>query len=449
MEYEEIYANGVRKLLFGEYRPEHLLRRYRKEEGQLFHRLLTKPDIPSAYLKFTPAVNIRWLHAEMNNQTEQWPSDYFHIPDTYPEPGHILSTFYRAYIWCELRMVILALSAKQSDTSVPVEVLRYELITLLESWQDLLIECHERLQLRKAGTHNESFESGKLIEHLQIYLWKRLFVSLEISIYELQIRFPLIPNDRMLTREELYLQQLEQPVPDETPYVQTVARTRMELQHLIHKENAPEQIDSLIADIQSELSVHSDKELRHVLCESMRLLENARLCAGLIQENNKTGLSDILNEKKNGDRISHLIGILQEGRTQSSKEKADLHKVMRSMNEYRVLFATGKSEHDEIQSEAVQLIRMIDNYFTEPHSTAYSQDRTLQISPKHAKENLLDRYVDVDEIRKKIGVHHKTMKKYLGKSGAEVIEFSPQRQLIHEDEVEKFLNYHKKIKQTQ
>lgn len=441
--------SGVRKLLFGEYRPGKLLKRYREEEGQLFHLLSSRPKTPTYYLDLDASVKKRWGEYSDNEFIRQWPSDYFFIPENYPEPGHILSTFYRVYIWCELRIGILAMLAKQADTSMPVEVLQYELITLLESRLDMLIECHSRLQTLNEELNNERSDSEERIRDLQRYLWRRLFVSLETSIYELQIRFPLIPKERWLTRQDLYLKQFELQVPDQTPYIRTVARTHHQMQKLIHQEDSINRIDTLIKELQSEMVQLPDEEMQHELQKSLNLLQNARLCMGMIsskKSDEKKVLARILDAEKNRAHLSNLIKTVREGGDPSAKEKEDLHSIICSMNRYRTFFGIRESQDLENESEAVQLIRLIDTHFNTPHSTDPLQDSDRQAQPQPGRESLLDNYLDVEVIRKKIGVTHKTMKKYLDDSGVEVIEFSTQRQLIHEDEAEKLLNYYKKTK---
>jgi hypothetical protein len=116
------------------------------------------------------------------------------------------------------------------------------------------------------------------------------------------------------------------------------------------------------------------------------------------------------------------------------------------MSQYRALFTVWKHERPGSESEAVTLIRMIDTHFNEPHSSGSSQDAARQIPAQSASKHLLDRYIDVEVIRQKIEVTRKTMKKYLDESGVELIEFSQKRQLIHEKEVEKLLDYYKKKK---
>jgi hypothetical protein len=379
----------------------------------------------------------------------EWPSDYYFIPDNVPEPAHILSVFYRVYIWCELRLAVFFMLHKQSESSIPVEVLRYELITLLDSWLDLLMESQHRLRFSIDQGMKEQLSTEFRIVELQRYLWKRLILNLETSIYELQDRFSLIPEDRRLTRRDLYLKQFEQPVPDTIPIVPTLARTQHQLQHHIHKEDALVHLDFLMNEIQSEMSQQTGEELRNVLSKSLNLLQNARLCTGMRSSKNEdTDKTEtpFLDAEANRDHLSNLIRILQKGRDPSDKEKEGLHYIMQSISEYRAHFAISEHKRPALESEAVQLVRMIDSHFGEPNSTVSSKTTNRQTHTQSARKNLLDRYMDLDVIRQKIDVTHKTMKKYLEESGVEVIEFSQQRQLIHEDEVEKFLDYHKKKK---
>ncbi len=451
---EETYMGGLRKLLYGRYRPEIFLRRYLVRKGQISQRLLAAPVTPEVYLGLEESLRDRWGVLAGSGLLKEWPSAYFYIPDSFPEPVHILSTFYRRFIRYELRMTTLSMMEKQADSSIPVEELRYELITVLELWINLLVECNDRIRVRKyeyEGEKTKGLPSDEVrIKCLQEYLWKLLIVNLETSIYEFQIRFPLIPKHRLVTRNKLYLKQFGQPVPLQTPYVRTVDNTHHELQHLFYCKDAPHRIDSLLAKVQFEMDGQSEYELRNILNQSLNLLQNARLFAGVKSSKQANGDRNlkhaaVFEADKHRLYLLHLAEGLKTGRELSVEEKEFLHQIMHSMNEYRAILMTGEQDRRVAkESEAVRLLRLIEHHFID---TDYSDSYRVNNEPyRSAKQSLLDMYLDMDEIINKLSVTPKTLKKYLDESGVEVIEFSTQRQLIHKEEVRKLLNYYSKLK---
>lgn len=444
---------GLRRLLYGKYRPEILLRRFGEEQGRICQIILSEPPTPAEYMSLHRSLRERWMELEGSEFTRQWPADYFFFPDDCPEPVHILSSFYRKFIRYELRMTFLALLKKQEDSSVPVEVLRYDLVTVLESWVDMLQDCKERLRTGESSVVREEVEYSDedRTESLQRYLWQRLFLNLETSIFELQVRFPLIPENRRITRHHLYLKKIGGPMPGQPPYVRTSDQTKRELQLLIFKKNGLKRIDTLIRDLQREILNKAEGELRTVLGDSLNLLQNARLCiimrSAQDEKQGKRIAAGILDTEQSRYYLFDFMEKLRKGVELSPAEKESMDYLIHALADCRELFAMNPSGLGrEKESEAVQLLRLIDNNFGSSNLPEFSQTKGRKENEPSPDVGLLEEYLDMDEIIRKLNVTSKTMKKYLDESGVEVIEFSSQRQLIHQDEVRKLLNYYAKLK---
>lgn len=186
----------------------------------------------------------------------------------------------------------------------------------------------------------------------------------------------------------------------------------------------------------------ADPVIREQLDRSLCLLENVLLSYVGCVETGRMEAAGLLDDTENARRLEQWIQRLQE--EQSAGETIPLDHLLRRMSWCRKIIRV-----DEGRSEAARFLIRLGGVFTSVEAQGPVPPTEPLVarepaSPRTQDHWALEKYIPLDEVREKLGVHANTLSRYLKESGVPVITFSQKNKWMHVDDFHHFMQLHKK-----
>lgn len=437
---ENSLTEGIRQLLYGYYKPVQVVNRFGTEERDLCQKLHQIPATPTEYLRLDSELAKRWNQLKQ----EKWCQSYFSFPPDEPESFHILCLFYRTLIWCECRMIFQV--TELWVEKLTVSILKYELVTLRGHLLEHLKECEERLS--RVDDRQES-----LPYRLDQYMLKVLQIYLLMVFHELQQRYGHLLEEQHISKEELYLQHLQRPVPKNEGFYPTTDSTRSSLERCLRPPADPDSIRSLIESMRVRLGQSIHPKAKQELRKSLHILENVWLCAMLYKAEGEENYYDLSRPDTSLNRIHEWRQIVagsdddagSDGLHLLLKQLPVIYPVLNPLPDLAersplaVSVVAEPSETEQEYSAAAHLIAEIETLFDPAAGAGGAGEGAGSSNGDSEIHPLLDEYISFEAIFKKFGVTERTLKKYLKESNATMTVFSNKSKWMRRDHFESFV----------
>lgn len=429
MKQTDSVIEGLRRLLYGSWRPTTLADQYEDTDEELFEALWTLPDNPSDYLQSSEELTLRWGH-HFTELPRQWMPAFRKLPASQPEPFHPLCKFYRSVIVCEMRLIISL--TKRWVEQLELSLLKYELLTLQQGLISLLSECDRR-------QHTLPDREGQQVVQLEEYMAYLLGHQLVMLLQELGDRYGHLLNERTVSLEKLYLKWLHRPVPSQHPWYHTEAYYDFFLEKYLRGTGRVEDVKALLRIAHAEQEQWNTPAASEQIKGIINRLYNVLLCYVAGVETDQMKAHDLLDARENSRRITDWIAILNDEKKRNESFRLD-HLIRRVGYLNRTI---GTDETFEA-GRLLLLVRHIFHQNTEPG--ADSSDASIvseaEAGNVYTGHWALQEYISMDTIQEKLSVHPKTLNKYLEHSEASVIVFSQKNKWMHEDDFHEFMQNH-------
>lgn len=427
-------TDGYRELLFGQWMPHILFEQYEADPLLLVDRMWEIPDNPESYLNTNRMLLTRWQAlGDSVEDLQEWIPPFYQLTDQYREPFHPICRFYTGILWCENRMILKVL--QQWQEHLELTIFRYELVILQNQMVGYLKECQKRIP-----------DTGKSpVEKLSQYLYSLAGDSIIILLLEINERFSHHLAEKRLGIEELFIRVLRTSVPRQRKWTSTPARVKWKLRKIGRPKDTIQEIHNLLLEIKEEYNQQSKTESQEMLVESIHLLENAWFCQ-IVRFDFQNNKLDLSNPEQCRSMILRwkdlfLTCKLDSTRTNDRDDQKIFHHIVRHLATILDVLETKR----EPLSEAAELALLVKDLFSEERATAQS-GTTFQTNSKPDSDGhwLLDQYIPLFAIQKKLDVTPRTMRTYIRDYNLEVSEITAKNKWVKADDFEAFMEQFKK-----
>jgi len=425
---EEI-CSGMRALLFGNLRPAVTSYDYEHGDRESFRRYFEKPENPGQYIVHSADSLPHWLEQKDDYNTVSWPKLFYLSAEPVEKPFHPLCRVYDYFICGESGMILIHTMKWQEEAEM--SLLKYYLITLLEQFTDYLKEC----------VRFHSSEENKLESRLEHYQKKRLYGVILCLIFDLNLRFDSVLDDRKASGDELYLIHLEKEIPDSPEITLSSAGIERLISGAARTQGAIKIIEKLLKDVRERVKDSGGVAKRSDDMESLEILENCWLRIWLTTRKRSERCPEACNAAENKKYLDKLL----EGYRKKSLSKSEKEKLIAFSAAEKTIF---NNKQTGTNSAAEQIFNTLENERNAIKARTGNEDHGDSSNDTEGSPGLLEEYIFVDSLREKLGVSDTTMNKYLRDASVKILKFSQQVKMIHKNEYKKLIEFYTEKQQN-
>ena len=414
---------GLRALLFGNLRPSVRMQIYEHGDRESFRRYFEKPENPGQYIVHSADSMSHWLEQKDDYNTVSWPKLFFSPVEPGEKPFHPLCRMYDYFICGESGMILI--HAMKWQVEAEMSLLRYYLITLQEQLTEYLKES-VRFHLPKRD---------ELVSRLEHYQKKRLYEVILCLLFDLNLRFDSVLDDRKASGDELYLIHLEKEIPEKPEITLSPAGTEQLISDAVRTQGSIKIIEELLTDARERVKDSGGKSKRFEDMRSVEILENCWLRIWLTISKRIERCPEACNAEENEKYLNKLLAGLRE----TGLSKREKEKLIAFSAAERTIF---HDNHFGSNSIAEQIFNTLENERNALMERTGKEDHRENLNEIQGSPGLLEEYIFVDSLREELGVSDITMNKYLRDASVNILKFSQQVKMIHKDEYRKLLEFY-------
>ena len=414
---------GLRALLFGNLRPSVRMQIYEHGDRESFRRYFEKPENPGQYIVHSADSMSHWLEQKDDYNTVSWPKLFFSPVEPGEKPFHPLCRMYDYFICGESGMILI--HAMKWQVEAEMSLLRYYLITLQEQLTEYL----------KESVRFHLSTGDELVSRLERYQKKRLYEVVLCLLFDLNLRFDSVLDDRKASGDELYLIHLEKEIPIKPEVTLSPAGTEQLISDAVRTQGSIKIIEELLTDAWQRVKDTGEKSKRFEDMRSVEILENCWLRIWLTISKRSERCPEACNTEENEKYLNKLLAGLRE----TGLSKREKEKLIAFSAAERTIF---HDKNSGTNSAAEQIFNTLENERNAIKARTGNNGQGDSPNDTEGSPGLLEEYIFMDSLREKLGVSDVTMNKYLRDASVEILKFSQQVKMIHQDEYRKLLEFY-------
>ena len=320
---------------------------------------------------------------------------------------------------------MILIHAMKWQEEAEMSLLRYYLITLQEQLTEYL----------KESVRFHLSTGDELVSRLERYQKKRLYEVVLCLLFDLNLRFDSVLDDRKASGDELYLIHLEKEIPIKPEVTLSPAGTEQLISDAVRTQGSIKIIEELLTDAWQRVKDTGEKSKRFEDMRSVEILENCWLRIWLTISKRSERCPEACNTEENEKYLNKLLAGLRE----TGLSKREKEKLIAFSAAERTIF---HDKNSGTNSAAEQIFNTLENERNAIKARTGNNGQGDSPNDTEGSPGLLEEYIFMDSLREKLGVSDVTMNKYLRDASVEILKFSQQVKMIHQDEYRKLLEFY-------
>jgi len=249
---------------------------------------------------------------------------------------------YDYFICGESGMILI--HAMKWQVEAEMSLLRYYLITLQEQLTEYL----------KESVRFHLSTGDELVSRLERYQKKRLYEVVLCLLFDLNLRFDSVLDDRKTSGDELYLIHLEKEIPEKPEITLSPAGTERLISDAVRTQGSIKIIEELLTDARERVKDSGGKSKRFEDMRSVEILENCWLRIWLTISKRIERCPEACNAEENEKYLNKLL----EGYRKKDLSKREKEKLIAFSAAERTIF---HDENSGTNSAAEQIFNTLEN----------------------------------------------------------------------------------------